>query len=94
MNTKIRQTKFLSNILDRLVFRDGGEVVRLSVEIWEGFKEGAAFDLDLDRSPGPGRQMKRRHCEQGQRDKEGVGSWYEARGSVLQQKVQEVWREG
>ena len=56
------------------------------MEIWEGFREGAVFDLDLDRSPGPGRQMRRRHFKQRQGDKETLGSRHVARGSVLEQK--------
>lgn len=86
VNTKVRQTLIHSNILDRRVVRDRGEIVQHSVEIWEGFKGGAAFDLDLNRRPGPGRQVRKRHFKHRQGDKEGLGSWHEARGSVLKQK--------
>lgn len=50
-----------------------GEIVQLWLEIWKGFKEVAAFDLDLDRSPGPDKQMRKRHVKQRQGDKEGEG---------------------
>lgn len=65
--------------------RDRGNIVQAWVEIWKGFKEVAAFDLALDRSPGSYNQM-RRHFKQKQGGKEGVGCWHVTGGSVLGQK--------
>lgn len=36
----------------------------------------AAFDLGLNRSPGPNGQVRRRHFKQKQGGKDGVGSWH------------------
>lgn len=80
--TMVRSSRAYSCVL-----RDRRTTAQLWVEIWKGFREAAAFDLDLDRSPGPYSQMRRRLCKQKQGGKEGVGSWHVTGVSALGHKA-------